>query len=317
MLFFSGALFIILAIGVHLTPYFPSVSDFVTSVQSIVLFDNREDSCINLVNELVWDVKPSRSLVQRNTSSNSNSKNGAMIYDKIWDWTKTGKVKACEFQRLDSYDASDVLNGSWVIVAGDSQAWHNDYKIVIEDIGMKLYFIWPPYMVNLTDLMTGFMQNRSYPDVLVMGAGLWHMLHVTNVSDYGVALQSLRSSVLSFLPFSPQLGTDGPVTGYVSVRSPHLFWLGMPMLINGILKTEEKREKMSDEIYGGPLLLLDIQSMSWNCGPRCNVDGTHYDGAVYKAVVHILLNALLIESRSLEQRSVKFLLECATHIWKT
>ncbi|KAF2294754.1 hypothetical protein GH714_016277 [Hevea brasiliensis] len=103
--------------------------------------------------------------------------------------------------------------------------------------------------IHKHDLMTGFMQNRSYPDVLVMGAGLWHMLHITNVSDYGVALQSLRSSVLSFLPFSPQLGTDGPVTGYVSVRSPHLFWLGMPMLINGILKTDEKREKMSDEMW--------------------------------------------------------------------
>ncbi|CAI0548285.1 unnamed protein product [Linum tenue] len=48
--------------------------------------------------------------------------------------------------------------------------------------------------------------------------------------------------------------------------------------------------------YGGPCLLLDIQSLSWNCGPRCTVDGMHYDGAVYEAAVQILLNALLIES---------------------
>ncbi|EEF35799.1 protein ALTERED XYLOGLUCAN 9 [Ricinus communis] len=339
MLFFSGALFITLAVGVHLTPYFPSVSDFVTSVQSVVVFDNREDSCINLVNEVVWDVKPR--VINDSSSGSSDSggiKNGSLSYDKIWDWAKTGKVKACEFQRLDRFDASDLLNGSWVVVAGDSQARlivqsllklildskrmesikgdlfkrHSDYQIVIEEIGLKLDFIWAPYVVNLTDLMIGFKQNRSYPDVLVMGSGLWHMLHMNNASDYGFALQSLRSSVVSLLPFSPQLGADGPVTGSVSVRSPHLFWLGMPMLINGMLNTEEKREKMSDEMwhaydralrnsrllrrYGGPLLLLDIQSMSWNCGPRCTVDGMHYDGAVYEAAVHILLNALLIES---------------------
>jgi hypothetical protein len=84
------------------------------------------------------------------------------------------------------------------------------------------------------------------------------------------------------------------------------------MLINEMLNTEEKREKMNDKIwhayygalhdsrifrsYGGPLLLLDIQSLSWNCGPRCTNDGMHYDGTVYEAAVHILLNALLIES---------------------
>ncbi|KAF2321109.1 hypothetical protein GH714_033977 [Hevea brasiliensis] len=245
VLFFSGALFITLAI-------------------------------------VVWDVKPSHSRVRLNTSnSNSNTESGSMSYDKIWDWSRTGKVKACEFQRLDRSDASDLLNGSWVVIAGDSQARlivqsllnlildsrqmesikgdlfkrHSDYEIVIEDIGMKLDFIWAPYV-------------------------------------------SLRSSVVSLLPFSPELGVDGPVTGAVSVRSPHLFWLGMPMLINGMLNTEEKREKMSDEMwhsydralrnsrllrrYGGPLLLLDIQSMSWNCGPRCTADGMHYDGAIMK-----------------------------------
>lgn len=118
--------------------------------------------------------------------------------------------------------------------------------------------------------------------------------------------------MVSLLPFSPELGSEGPVAGSVSVRSPHLFWVGMPMLINGMLNTEEKREKMSGEMwhaydralrnsrllrrYGGPFLLLEIQSMSWNCGPCCTNDGMHYDKAGYEATVHILLNALLIES---------------------
>ncbi|KAG5227372.1 PC-Esterase [Salix suchowensis] len=329
MLFFGGALFITLAVGVHLTPYFPSVSDFVSSVKSVVVYDNREDSCINLVNEVVWDVKP------RVISSKGD---GTVDYDKIWDWSRNGKAKGCDFEKLGRGDVKDLLNGSWIVVAGDSQARltvqsllslildekrlamimgdlykkHSDYEIVVDEIGMKLDFVWAPYVVNLTSLVMGFKKNRTYPDVLVMGAGLWHMLHVNNASDYDVALENLRSSVVSLLPFSSELDMDGPVTGSVSVRSPHLFWLGMPILINGMLNTEEKREKMNDEMwhaydsvlhnnrllrrYGGPLLLLDIQSLSWNCGPRCTIDGMHYDGAVYEAAVHILLNALLIES---------------------
>ncbi|KAF5737711.1 hypothetical protein HS088_TW13G00600 [Tripterygium wilfordii] len=76
----------------------------------------------------------------------------------------------------------------------------------------------------------------------------WHMLHVNNASDYGVSLQLLRSSVVSVLPSSTELGTDVPVEGSATIRSPLLFWLGMPLLISGMLSTDEKREKMNDEV---------------------------------------------------------------------
>ncbi|KAK9274834.1 hypothetical protein L1049_022087 [Liquidambar formosana] len=328
VLFFSGALFITLAVGVHLTPYFPSISDFVSSFSSSVVVETR-DSCISFLHDIVFDVKPVESW---------NSNISSSDYEVSWGWAKSSPVIACEFQKLGRSDASDLLNGSWVVVAGDSQARfvalsllnlvldsdglesvkddlfkrHSDYRMVIAEIGMKLDFIWAPYATNLTDLMMEFKRKRNYPDVLVMGSGLWHMLHVTNASDYGVSLQRLRSAVLSLVPISSQFDMDGPVTGSVSIRSPHLFWLGMPMLINSMLNTEEKREKMSSaarnaydrEIsdskllrqFGGPLLLLDIQSLSRNCGSWCTVDGMHYDGAVYEAAVHIVLNALLIES---------------------
>ncbi|KAF7831141.1 uncharacterized protein G2W53_013474 [Senna tora] len=329
MLFFSGALFITLAVGVHLTPYFPSVSDFVTSVSSIVVLDDR-DSCFSSLHEIDWEVKARPDF---NPLSN-NSVN----YEKSWYWRRSSSVDSCEFQKLKRPDVADLLNGSWVMVAGDSQARffvlsllnlvldsnqmelargslfkrHSNYQIVVDEIGMKLDFIWAPYTTNLTDLVMGFKQKRNYPDVLVMGSGLWHMLHITNASDYGVSLQLLRSSITSLLPISPEFGTDGPVTGSVSVRSPHLFWLGLPTLINSMLNTEKKREKMTDlmrvayerelkesqilQQFGGPLQLLDIGSLSWNCGIRCTDDGMHYDGVVYEAAVHILLNALLIES---------------------
>lgn len=314
MLFFSGALFITLAVGVHLTPYFPTISDLATSVSSFVVFDSRA-SCLSLLHDVVW-----------------------RSHDRSWAWSPSRPVSACGFQKVAPPDASDLLNGSWVVVAGDSQARllvlsllhlvlgpdrmdsvkadlfkrHSDYQIMVDEIGMKLDFVWAPYVTNLTDLVVGFKRNRNYPDVLIMGSGLWHMLHITNASDYAVQLERLRSSVVSLLPISPELGVDGPVTGSVSVRSPHLFWIGIPTLINSMLNTEEKRERMTDEMRvaydeglrsskllrrsGGPLFLLDIQSLSWNCGVRCTEDGIHYDGAVYEAAVHITLNALLIQS---------------------
>ncbi|XP_039049323.1 uncharacterized protein LOC120190297 isoform X2 [Hibiscus syriacus] len=320
MLLFSGVLFITLAVCVHFTPYFPSVSDFVTSVSSVVVFDHRS-SCINLVNEISWNVMPSVSLQRFNATHNISS--SLDLYEKRWDWSKSPKLNACDFQKLSKSDASDLLNGSWVVVAGDSEARffalsllnlilgaqtqrmdsvrtdlfkrHSDYSIFIDEIGVTLDFVWAPYVVNLTNSMMGFKAKRNYPDVIVMGAGLWHLLHVTNASDYHFALRVFKSSVVS-----------------LSVKSPHLFWLGMPMLINGMLNTQEKRAKMSDAMWhaydralgdsrllrqtGGPLVLLDIQSLTWNCGPRCTSDGMHYDAVIYEAAVQIMLNALLIES---------------------
>ncbi|KAK7276180.1 hypothetical protein RIF29_17315 [Crotalaria pallida] len=341
VLFFSGALFITLAVGVHLTPYFPSVSDFVTSVSSPqsssssttsvnVVIDDDRDSCVSLLHEIDWEVKPKRVF----DPSNNNSMN----YDKFWSWRKSSSVDSCEFQRLKKSDIMDLLNGSWVMVAGDSQARiftlsllglvldsehlesirgslfkrHSDYHVVVDEIGMKLDFIWAPYTTNLTSLVMESKQSHVYPDILVMGSGLWHMLHINNASDYGESLRLLRSSLMSLLPISSEFGTDGTVTGSVSVRSPHLFWLAMPTLVNSMLNTQEKREKMTDIMsveyerelqnsnmlrkFGGPFQLLDMGSLSWNCGVKCTDDGMHYDGVVYEAGVHIMLNALVIES---------------------
>ncbi|CAL0317725.1 unnamed protein product [Lupinus luteus] len=336
VLFFSGALFITLAVGVHLTPYFPSVSDFVTSVSSSsssnsvnVVVDDR-DACVSLLHEIDWEVKPKRDFDPLN--------NNSMNYDKLWSWRRSTSVDSCEFQRLKKHDIMDLLNGSWVMVAGDSQSRifalslltlvldskrlgsvreslfkrHSNYHIVVDEMGMKLDFIWAPYTTNLTNVVMDYKQNHVYPDILVMGSGLWHMLHITNASDYGASLLLLKSSLTSLFPISPDFNTDGPVTGSVSVRSPHLFWLAMPTLVNSMLNTREKKEKMSNLMsgeyervlqssnmlrqFGGPFQLLDIGSLSWSCGIRCTDDGMHYDDVVYEAGVHIMLNALLIES---------------------
>ncbi|MCL7047617.1 hypothetical protein MKW94_020699 [Papaver nudicaule] len=335
MLFFSGALFISLAIGVHLTPYFPSVTNFVSSFSSSVVVLENHNSCFSFLHEIVFDVVEKPQLV----SIDDNSNVSASDFDKSWTWAKSTPVIACGFQKLGHSDASDLLNGSWVVVAGDSQARlfvvsllelvlepgemelvrgdlfkrHSDYQTVIDKIGVKLDFVWAPYTANLTSLLMEYKRNRRYPDVLVMGTGLWDMLHINNASDYGVSLGLARKLVMLLSPFSSEFGNDGPVTGSISIQSPHMFWLGMPTLVESMLNTEEKREKMKfavrnayeRELFeskllrqnGGPLLLLDINSLSRNCGGRCTVDGMHYDGVVYEAAIHVMLNALLIESQ--------------------
>lgn len=324
MLFFSCALFITLAVGVHLIPYFPSVTSFLGSgVPFSSSFIVSRDSCFSLLHEIAFDFQ----------ELSNNSKRGS------WKWVESENVVDCDFQKLTKNDASDLLNGSWVVVAGDSQARlmvvsllelllgenemevikgdlflrHSDYNIFVDKIGMKLDFMWAPYVCNLTDLMMGFKENKSYPDVFVMGAGLWDMLHVNNASEYGVSLKSLKYSLVLLLPVSSSFAnSDGSGTNVVPIRSPNLFWLGMPKLISSMLSTEEKREKMTDvmwqayndELYrskllqqsGGPLFLLDVHSLSNNCGAHCTSDGMHYEGAVYEASVHIMLNGLLIES---------------------
>ncbi|KAL9247953.1 hypothetical protein vseg_021322 [Gypsophila vaccaria] len=316
MLFFSGALFISLAVAVHLSPYFPSLPDFFPSSSlslslpsNLVVLENPE-SCINLLHKIQW-----------------KDRNGLNASDLSWKWAKFDEnVVACDFQKLGRADAGDLLNGSWVVVAGDSQARlfvlsflelllveeemvgvrndlfkrHSDYHLVVGRVGLKLDFFWAPYATNLSRLIVELRRNKSSPDVVVMGCGLWDMLHITNATQFGDSLQVLSRAVTSLLV---------PVS---AKSQPHFFWLSMPTLINSLLNTEEKREKMTDVMQfsydqmlhsskllrpDGPFVLLDIQSLSGSCGARCTEDGMHYNGAVYEVSVHIMLNVLLIQSQ--------------------
>ncbi|KAK8712073.1 hypothetical protein V6N13_147325 [Hibiscus sabdariffa] len=71
------------------------------------------------------------------------------------------------------------------------------------------------------------------------------MLHFDNASDYEFALWMLKTTVVSLLSLSTELAINEPVFN----SSSHLFWLGMSVMINGVLNTEEKRERMSDAMW--------------------------------------------------------------------
>ncbi|GJR57208.1 hypothetical protein Tco_0482471 [Tanacetum coccineum] len=323
VLFFSGFLFISLAVCIHLIPYFPNIfNNNVTPLQPLQQ-DDPSLSCVSLLNSVSFS-----------TSSNGFS----------WNFeNNTKSLEFCDFQKMGRVDVSDLLNGSWVVVAGDSQARlfvvslldlvldenemglihedlfkrHSDYHIVVEEIGLRLDFIWSPYVSNLTDVVDGLKRNTTLPDVLVMGSGLWHMLHFTDYVEYGVSLKKLKDSLGRLLPVVNTDGSDvgvrlGVGSGSDSIRGMHLFWLGLPTLINGLLNTEEKRVKMTSEMCnaydqelynskilrrdGGSFLLLDVEMITSKCGVDCSFDGMHYKDVVYEACVHVMLNALLIES---------------------
>lgn len=343
MLFFSCALFITLAVGVHLTPYFPSISAFLSASEVIPTPASLyRDSCVLLLHRVVYS--DDRDCVDVDVDANLDD-NDAIGCKRSWDWVKSGEVDECEFQKLKKSDVSDLLNGSWVVVAGDSQSRlmvvsllelvmgsegfervkgdlfkrHSDYSVMVEEIGMKLDFVWAPYIANLTELMLRYKGGKDFPDILMMGAGLWDMLHVNNVTEFGVSLRALRDNILALLPVSSSLDTGGG--GVMSESKPshllHLFWVGMPTLITSMLNTAEKKEKMTTAMCssydkelsgssllrqsGGPLLKVDIGLLSDFCGNRCTSDGMHYDEVVYDAALQIMLNALLIESNQKPQ----------------
>ncbi|WOK98841.1 hypothetical protein Cni_G07553 [Canna indica] len=323
VLFFSGALFISLAVAVHLAPHLPSISllllsslspSTTTATATASSFSDpipspRFSSCLPFLHEINWH--------QESPSSSAT-----------WRWALQPDAAACSFQRLPRADASDLLNGSWILVAGDSQARllvlalfrllldpvalppveadlfrrHSDYHAALPARGLTIDFVWAPFESNLTTLLRGLRRRSpaARPDVLVLGSGLWHMLHLTNSSLYGESLASLKRAAVALLSTAP-------------AQPPHMFWLGLPTLVNSMLNTEEKRVKMNETVWdeydremsestilrssGGPFLLLDIGLLSRGCGQGCTSDGMHYDGVVYEAALHIMLNALLIESQ--------------------
>ncbi|XP_074271887.1 protein ALTERED XYLOGLUCAN 9-like [Silene latifolia] len=308
MLFFSGILFISLVIALHLSPYyFPSAFDFFpTSLSS------SSSSCISLLDKIQWNTTKTSQL---NSSKIS------------WKWAESDEnvLLGCDYQKLNSTDMGHLLNGSWVMVAGDSQTRffvlsflelllgeeeiadvrnnlkYSDYHLDVSRLGLTVDFKWAPYAANLNNLVAELSKNSIFPDVFVIGYGLWNMLHVTNSTDYGDSLHVLNQALTSLFLVE------------VSPKSrPHLFWLNMPTLINSMLNTEEKREKMSDTVQneyhqelssselfrpGSPFVLLDLKSLSGSCGVECTNDGMHYDRVVYEACVHIMLNVLIIQSQ--------------------
>ncbi|KAL2613617.1 hypothetical protein R1flu_025309 [Riccia fluitans] len=220
-------------------------------------------NCISRLHELVWrDGEPKELGV---------STGGNVSTFRDFDWELSGRVAdACNFQKLSSEEMVELFKGTWIVVAGDSQLRffflslldllmpdsnpiverpmerHTSYEHFWEEENIRLQYVWAPFSVNLTELVVEYRRNFTYPDVLVMGAGLWHMLHLTNSTDYGKSLSLLQSALLSLFP-SPSSRNSVYTWSNETLQVPHMFWLNAPTLISSMLNTEMKRERMTAE----------------------------------------------------------------------
>ncbi|XP_073152528.1 protein ALTERED XYLOGLUCAN 9-like [Henckelia pumila] len=317
----SCAIFFILIVMINLIPYFPSVSDhFPTNSSGWMHVPTagsplHRDTCVSFLHSIRY----------KYSSASTGCQKAEPCKDKkqySWDWIQSNRVsESCGFHRVHKSEASVLVNGSWIVVAGDSecrityfsllevfvgseeinrvkrnftlqQGKNKDYSKTVDDIGLKMDFFWMPFVSDLTKLMWEFNKTKRYPDLIILGSGIWEMLFKNNVTDYGRKLEALRET-------SSYLG------GGIRV-----FWLGMPTLVNPKLNTEMKRMRLTDGVRrmyddalrgsrilrqsGGPMFLLDLRLLSDLCGTDFSADGLHYEELVHDAVVQIMLNFLAI-----------------------
>ncbi|KAJ7537816.1 hypothetical protein O6H91_11G023100 [Diphasiastrum complanatum] len=320
LLFFGAAFFITLAILVHVMPYIPSVLAVLSlhprsiatglDPQSTFLKSN---GCFSHLHSINWEKLHLSPNVMENRSQLSAAR---------WSWIPR---KGCNFQIISRSDSLQLLKGARIIVAGDSQArfffvsflelltgnveeiklklfkYHSNYDYTIHKQQIKVDYVWASYTSDITRLLLELHTNKTYPDIIIMGAGLWHMLHVANASSYGYSLQRLRRTVFSLsrvASFSEHVILGGTEV-IENSAIPRFFWLNMPTLIPSLLNSELKRQRMTTNataLYAkellksaltypkGPCFMIDLEILSQGCGPNCTLD------------VQILMNFLLMSS---------------------
>lgn len=326
-LFFGGAFFISLALLIHLAPHFPSSMDLAAFHSSSS--SDASTSCLALLHaDVVWTggdggaVPSSWRWASKPTNPCSfrilPPSDASLLLNEAWI-VIAGDSQA----RLLSLSLISLLldnrTETDLTIRPSLFKRHSDYHLAVPTNGARIDFVWAPYPSNLTSYLTSLRSSRLYPDLLVLTSGLWHMLHYSDASAYARSLLDLRDALFSLMPLSPAFGGgEGPVTGSVEVEAPRMFWMGMPGLVTSMLNTEEKRRRMGPGMWaaydrevgesrllrgqGGLLFLLDMALLSRGCGVGCTADGMHYDRLVYDAALHIMLNALLIQSHQQQQQ---------------
>eukprot|EP00850_Spirogloea_muscicola_P018519 SM000170S02691 [mRNA] locus=s170:296607:300962:- [translate_table: standard] len=298
------------------------------------------DPCVQRTAEVRWEAPLAPPIATADAAGNASD---AATIDEppepAWAW-ELRAARRCSLRQLGRQDALAALGReAWFVVAGDSQARllltallrllllpskplpthprHSSFEVVLAapDDGVRASFLWSPYPTNLTATVGALARNGTVPDVLVLGAGLWHMLWTPNADDYRDALTELREAVASLVEnvtgaSSNSAGGgmhDGGSNGEAMPHQrPAIFWLGLPELITGRLNTERKRAVMTAEALAayeeallasrlllpdGPCTLVDLRALSRGCGGGCTEDGIHYDAATYDAAVQGILNA--------------------------
>jgi hypothetical protein len=77
---------------------------------------------------------------------------------------------------------------------------HSDMSFSVESESserpakFQALFRWRPYAANLTAEILEWSKSGDVPDVVVFGASLWHVLHVTNAAEYQNSLREFHQA---------------------------------------------------------------------------------------------------------------------------
>ena len=127
------------------------------------------------------------------------------------------------------------------------------------------------------------------PDAVVLSAGLWHMLHVTDVAGFAAELAQLKAAALGLLaqavqvpgarplPRGRRVPLAAPLTRAAARQAPPISYFSISEVFPPKLKTEEKRQHLTPagvDAYNlaiatravlapsGPLHLVDIHGLT-------------------------------------------------------
>ncbi|KAK9825359.1 hypothetical protein WJX81_003344 [Elliptochloris bilobata] len=264
------------------------------------------DNCEALVNSGNWTSKPPLSCP--GTPGLATCGHGPR---DSWQWSAV--ALQCGASRQDATALRALLAHRWFVVAGDSIGrfffaallrllsdnpaqqivfGHRDFEYVLPG-SIKATFLWAPYAPNLTAHFKAWDDGLAAPDAFVLSAGLWHMLHISDVQDFAQELVQLKLSATSFLA--------------KAVQAPPVSYCSISEVYPPKLKTEDKREHLTparvdaynlaiannDVLYpSGPFHMLDIHRLTQGCGPDCTHDGLHYSNATYDTAVQVWANTL-------------------------
>ena len=218
--------------------------------------------------------------------------------DRAWEFSPPAR-ELCEASKIDRHEFASMLAGETVAVVGDSaarmvyaailrlaakdaDAWrldtsqkHRDWTHQLASDGAVATFAWAPFAQNVTSRLRNLFEGDDArgqgrpPIALVMGAALWHELHVDDLGEYGAALAELADALAS-----PNLagkvlgagesrrggaeGAEGALSGALSGaegggadesarRRTVAFWLTPSRTVPAKFTDDRKRERMTPE----------------------------------------------------------------------
>ncbi len=152
--------------------------------------------------------------------------------------------------------------------------------------GARGSFVWAPYTDNITDALRTWHATGAVPDVVVVGAALWHMLHVGDPDAHSAELHRVAAAVEQLRQprrGAPAASSSAPAPPAHRAHAPLFFWMSTTALVAHKLPTDYKRARLTpaqvaayearvrDERLlapAGPCVPLDVHGVTFGARAR-------------------------------------------------